>query len=292
MAKPATRASTAADVGGTVGQQVRIAATGAGSIGGLGQERGDRIGGPGHVVAGVLDDRGARAGRAARLLVGEAHRGRQLYAVAHGEVVEPLVQRLAGVEGRPWARIATRGQHRERRGPLPGGGVGPEVAGARGQVPDDQRPEGVGRPRVGGVRHRGPVLHEGDVVPGSGPGQPRLVDRPVAPQRPTGHRTRRAGDDRAEAQSQDDDRGRQRHPRRQLPPDPHALPPEPSDGIGPSPPTATPRRSCHRRDHLVPLDPSSGRMSWWPQHSAFGERVPIRTARVRPASVAPTRRAG
>ena len=86
------------DVGGAVGQQVRVAAVGARRAERLGEQRGDRVGGSGHVVTRVLDDGGTGARGAARPAVGEAHGGGQPDAVPHGEVVEALVQGLPGVE--------------------------------------------------------------------------------------------------------------------------------------------------------------------------------------------------
>ena len=144
---------------------------------------GDRIGWPGRAVAGVLDDRRARAGGRTGPAVRETDGGGELNAVAHGDVVQPLMHRLAGVERRVDGRVLPRRQHCERCGPLPGGGVQPGVVETRGQVPHDQRAERVGSSGIAAHRHRRAVLHERDLVSGIGAGEPGLVDRTVAVQR-------------------------------------------------------------------------------------------------------------
>ena len=124
-----------AHVGRAVGQQIRVAAVRARGPEGLGEEGGDRIGGPRRVVPRVLDHGGAGRSGAARAAVGVPDGGRQLDAVAHGEVVQPLVHGLIGVEGRVGGRVGPGGEHREgwcvcrswcraRRTRIPGSGSG------------------------------------------------------------------------------------------------------------------------------------------------------------------------
>ena len=141
------------DVRRRVGEQIRIAAIRARGSGRLGQQGGDGIGGTSGVIARVFDDGRAWSGGAARATVGIPHRGSQLDAVTHGDVVEPRMHGLVGVEIRIDRRVRTRGQHRERRGLLPGGRVVPGVARARREIADDQRAEVVGGAGIGRVRH-------------------------------------------------------------------------------------------------------------------------------------------
>ena len=167
-----------AHVGGAVGQQVRVTAPGTRRAEGLGEKAGDRIGGAGRGVPRILDDRRARGRGRAGDAVGVAHGGRQLDAVPHGDVVEPLVHGLVGVQGRIGGRIRPRGEHREGGGGLAAGGVVPCVPRPRRQTPDDQRPEGVGLSgRAGDPGHGGAVVLQGDRVTGTGPREPRLLDR-------------------------------------------------------------------------------------------------------------------
>ena len=102
-----------ADIGGRVGQQVGVAAARARGAEGLGEEVRDGVGGPGRVVAGVLDHRGARTGGRTGPAVGVADGGGELDAVAHGDVVEPLVHGLVGVQRRVGGRVVAGGEHRE-----------------------------------------------------------------------------------------------------------------------------------------------------------------------------------
>ncbi len=181
------------DVGGAVRQEVGVPTVRARHAEDAVDQRRNRVRRPGDVVARVLHHRGAGAGRRAGPAVGVAHRGRQLDAVTHRDVVEPLVHRLVGVEGRIGPGVGARRQDRERRGPLAGRGIEPGVARTRPQVPDDERAERPGHAGVRRVLDGGVVLQERDLVPGVGTGQPGLLDRAVAPQRAVVHGDRQAG---------------------------------------------------------------------------------------------------
>ena len=88
------------DVGRAVREQVRVTAIRAGHAESAGDHVRDGISRPGDVVARVLNHRRARARRRTGHAVGVPHRGGKLDAVTHGDVVETLVHRLSGVEGR------------------------------------------------------------------------------------------------------------------------------------------------------------------------------------------------
>ncbi len=131
------------DVGGAVRQEIGVP-TGRGRAGDAEDavdQRGDGVRRPGGVVARVLHHRGAGAGRRTGDAVGITHRGRQLDAVTHRDVVEPLVHRLVRVEGRIGRGVVARRQDGERRALLARGVIEPPVARPRLQVADDERAE-------------------------------------------------------------------------------------------------------------------------------------------------------
>ena len=225
------------DVGGGIGKEVRVTTVGARDPEGLRKQGRDRIGRPGHVVAGVLDDRGTRTGRAAGLVVGIADGGSQLDPVAHGDVVEALVHGLVGVE-RPVGRgIRPRCQHGELRGSLSGRLVDPVVAGPGGEAANDERAQRVGLTRIAGHGHRRSVPHEGDAITRMGTGQPCLVDRSPPLEggsRAGAGRTRSYRTDRHQgpgAQHGHDDHCRRRKPAQ--PSDSHETPPGARRGMAP-----------------------------------------------------------
>ena len=135
----------------------------------------DQAVGAGDGIAGVFDHRGeGPVGH--RLAVREAHRGGQAHAVTHGEVVQPDVQGLAGVE--PSRRNISGGKDPEPSGGrLLAGQDGPErVPGTGGHVADNEASERIGAARAHRVA-RG--ISKGHRLPGGGTGDIGLADRSV-----------------------------------------------------------------------------------------------------------------
>ena len=129
------------DIGGAIRQEIRIPTVRARPAEGAGDQRRNGVRGPGDVVARVLHHGGAGGGRRTGSVVGVAHRGRQLDAVTHRDVVEPLVQRLVGVERRVRRGVRARRQDGERGGPPAGRVIEPGVTRSGPEVPDDEGTE-------------------------------------------------------------------------------------------------------------------------------------------------------
>ncbi len=146
-------------------------------------------------------------------------------------------------------RVPAGCQHRERRGPPARRVVDPGVVGSGGEVPDDQRAEGVGCSGIGWVRYGGVVPRQGHLVTGVGPCEPGLVDRSVPLQRRVTGGTRSSGHDRAESGA-DGDCGQEDHGLgHELTLDSHDFPRHPLNR--PVSVHTGARRSCHRERLLV-----------------------------------------
>ena len=136
----------------------------------------------------ILDDRGeGPVGQG--LARWEAHGGGDGDPVAHAHVVEPGVEMLVRVERRRRRRVGRQDRER-RRGERLAGGLLEAVAGARGEVADDQATEAVDHARAD---RRARPVEQVEVRTGRGADGVGLPDRPVTVERQRGRRADGAG---------------------------------------------------------------------------------------------------